>query len=537
MIFGVVLAGPLRAGKPLVPARPWSALETRKATIGRIEVEDVDVFDLANPKENVWLGRLADRLHATTREVVIRRVLLFQAGDPVHARLIYETERLLRALPFLKDAHIEPVVQPDGTVVAKVRVREAWTTQVSAGFASVGGQRSMNFGVEEKNFLGLGKSVGFAVSRDQQRSTWGFDYLDPQFLGSRWVLGLQDQFLSDGAARSLALGRPFYALATPWSATLALAQKRTDLYLYDRGAQIFQAPFAQDAIQLAGAAAFRRSGDRVWRGGLLFNRQDTQYGSISRTGPAADPLQAPTLASRRLRGPALTLATEQDAFDTFQDFLGMDSPEDYNLAWNGTLNLGLYTPALGSSMTAPFFLAQGTQGWSSSPDELTLLTVNLSGRAPASGLQNGQMNLTLTQYAKVTPNQILAGFAAVDLGDRLDPEGLYYLGGDQGMRGYPDELHPGDARWLVSGEYRMLTGQRWWGIVRLGYDVFFDTGAIRQLNGQGWSRNYSDAGFGFRLGNLKSSIGRVILISLAVPLAREPYQARFQVTVGNTMRF
>jgi hypothetical protein len=74
-------------------------------------------------------------------------------------------------------------------------------------------------------------------------------------------------------------------------------------------------------------------------------------------------------------------------------------------------------------------------------------------------------------------------------------------------------------------------------LVRLGYNAFVDVGAVRQFDGLGWSRPYSDIGAGLRLGNLKSSLGRVVLLSVAVPLNREPYQARYQFTIGNTVRF
>lgn len=73
--------------------------------------------------------------------------------------------------------------------------------------------------------------------------------------------------------------------------------------------------------------------------------------------------------------------------------------------------------------------------------------------------------------------------------------------------------------------------------MRLGYNAFVDVGAIRQFDGQGWSKPYSDIGLGLRLGNLKSSLGRVILISIAAPLNREPYQSRFQFTIGNSVQF
>jgi len=538
--FGGSLASVLLAtAVPLLaarPGRPWNALEARQAAIGRIDVEIGDVFDLTKPDENNWIGRTANHLHALTREGVIRRVLLFAEGDRVRERRIYETERLLRALPFVKNAHIDPVVEPDGTVVARVRVRDAWTTQVSANYSQVGGQRTTSFGVDEKNFMGLGKSVAFDLSKDHERSTWGLAYGDPQLLGSRWTLATHIQYLTDGYTRSLQLERPFFALDTPWSTGVALSQSHASLYLYDQGTQVFQAPFIQNEVRLSGAVALRESGNRVWRGGLLLKRQDTSYGAIIQTGPLG-PLPPPTLTDRRLRGPALTLSTQEDAFDTFEDLLGMDTPEDYNLAWTGNVELGIYRRSFGSTMNAPFFRIQVGRGWSSSSENLTLLAASWEGRKPATGLENTHLALSLVQYRKLTSNQILAGMVTVDQAQRPDPETWYYLGGDQGLRGFPNQLHPGDARWTASFDYRLLTERRWWGLVRLGYTAFLDLGSVRRMDGQGWSRTYSDVGVGLRLGNLKSSAGRVILLSVAMPLNREPYQSRWQFTIGNAMRF
>lgn len=529
----VALASPLQAARAV---KPWNGLEARKAVIGKIELEIGEVFDLSKPAEDTWIGRSANHLHITTRESVIRRVLLFAEGEPVKERRIYETERLLRALPFVKTARIDPVVQPDGTVVAVVKVRDAWTTQVNAGFSQVGGQTSMNFSIDEKNFLGAGKSVSYDLSKDHERTTWGLAYGDPQLFGSRWTLGAHTQYTTDGYVRSLVLSRPFFALETPWSTGLALSQSHASLFLYDQGAQVFEAPFIQNEVRLSGARLLHESGNRVWRGGLLLKRQDTSYGPITQTGlPGTLPM--PVLIDRRLRGPALTFATQEDAFDEFENLQGMDSPEDYNLAWTGDVELGSYSRGFGSTMTAPFFKIQVAKGWSSSGDDLTLLAASWDGRKPATGLEDSRVALSLVRYHKLTESQILAGLVTVDRAQRPDPEHWYYLGGDQGMRGFPNQLHPGDARWLASFDYRLLTEQRWWGLVRLGYSAFVDLGSIRRLDGQGWSRTYSDVGLGLRLGNLKSSVGRVILLSVAAPLNREPYQARWQFTVGNAMRF
>jgi Omp85 superfamily domain len=519
-----------------VTAKSWKTLETRKATIGKVEVEVGDVFDLTKPDENTWIGRTADHLHVTSREVIIRRVLLFKEGDPVRERRIYETERLLRALPFVKTARIEPRVDPDGTVVAVVRVRDAWTTQVNAGYSQVGGQKTSNFGLDEKNFLGTGKSVAFDLSKDPVRSTWGLTYGDPQLFGSRWTLQANTQYLTDGFVRSIQLQRPFFALNTPWSAGAALSETHNLLYFYDEGKAIYQAPFVQNTVSFTGGLLLHETEDRVWRGGLLLQRQDTAYGAITQNAPAGS-LLPPTLTNRRLRGPGLTVATQEDAFEEFVNLQGMDNPEDYNLAWNGDMALGTYTRAWGSTLAAPFFMIEGTKGWSNSGDNLTLFTASWSGRKPATGLENSLMSFSLVKYHKLAENQILAGLVAVDLARQPDPENWYYIGGDQGLRGFPNQLHPGDARWLTSLDYRYLTEQRWWGLVRLGYSVFMDLGSVRRMDGEGWSRTYADVGFGLRLGNLKSSIGRVILLTVAVPVNREPYQNRWQFSIGNTVRF
>lgn len=528
-----VLAMPLQAARP---AKAWSALEASKATISRIDLKIGEVFDLTKPAEDNWIGRTANHLHMTTREAVIRRVLLFAEGQPVRVRRIYETERLLRALPFVKNARIDPLVQPDGTVVAVVTVQDAWTTQVSAGFSSVGGQKSMNFGIDEKNFLGTGKSVAYDLSKNHERTTWGLAYGDPQVFGSRWTLAAHTQYHTDGFVRSLVIERPFFAVDTPWSTGVALSQSHSSLFLYDRGVEVFQAPFVQNEIRLSAAKLLRESGERVWRGGLLLKRQDTSYGLLTQSS-LPGPLLAPTLTDRRLRGPALTLATQEDAFEEFENLQGMDSPEDYNLAWTGSLELGTYSRAWGSTQAAPFFKLQASKGWSSSAENLTLFTASWEGRKPRTGLEDSLLSLAVMRYHKLSENQILAGMVAVDRAQRPDPEHWYYLGGDQGMRGFPNQLHPGDARWITSFDYRYLTEQRWWGILRLGYSAFVDLGSVHRLDGQGWSRMYSDVGIGLRLGNLKSTVGRVILLSVAAPLNREPHQERWQFTIGNSMRF
>jgi len=81
-------------GDPLPAA---DALEAEGAVIGEIRIVVGDIFDTHIPGERGWLYRTANKLHIETREDTIRDQLLFKSGEPYRARVVDETERLLRA--------------------------------------------------------------------------------------------------------------------------------------------------------------------------------------------------------------------------------------------------------------------------------------------------------------------------------------------------------------------------------------------------------------------------------------------------------
>ena len=521
----------LRAGTP-----SWEALEARGTRLSAVEIRVQNVFDLSDPVQDTWVGRLADRLHLTTRDAVIRRMLTFRAGDRVDARQIHEVERELRAHRFIKDARIDPELRPDGSVAAVVRVRDAWTLKASAGYGRVGGQPSWGFGLRDRNILGSGKDFGIHHDRNLDQSSTTFLYQDPQFLGSRWTLSTSYKALSDGQERSLDLNRPFFALDTPWSMDVAAASGRSLLRIYDRQALVYTSLDVWAKGDLGAAWLARLDEGSALRLGMRIQAEDHRYGPLSSPAPPGA-LPPPGLAARRLRGPALTWDWLQDGFRTFRDLQGMDTPEDYNLGWSGRGAAGVFTRAWGSTGTGPFFAFHLAKGWAPGKRSLVLLQTGASGRELAGRFENGLGSLGLTAYAWHLPRQVLAANLALDLAVRPDPENLLYLGGEEGMRGYPSFMHPGDRRWMASFEDRILTEWRWLGMLRAGFVVYADAGAIRRLDGTGWTRPYSDLGAGLRFGDLKSSLGRVVLLTVAVPLAREPGQDRYQVLVGNTVRF
>src|SRR5690349_5726843 len=79
---------------------------------------------VANLRRVPVLARLARTLHTTTQIELIERFLLFKAGDRCSSLRRAESERILRAQPYIADADIFIVPNDDGTVDAEVRTSD-----------------------------------------------------------------------------------------------------------------------------------------------------------------------------------------------------------------------------------------------------------------------------------------------------------------------------------------------------------------------------------------------------------------------------
>src|SRR5262249_52359483 len=120
-----------------------------------------------------------------TRASVIRRELLAKPGHRIDTAQVEESERNLRALPFIKDASVTSLLNPDGSVDLNVKTQDSWTTQPQFNVSSEGGQTTYSAGFEEINLLGYGKDVSYFYKSDVDGITHTVGYSDPQFLNTR----------------------------------------------------------------------------------------------------------------------------------------------------------------------------------------------------------------------------------------------------------------------------------------------------------------------------------------------------------------
>ena len=136
------------------------------------------------------LGNVVRETHVITRDDVIRRFLLLHPGERCVELRRTESERMLRAQPFLADAAIDVVTNARGGVDLEVRTIDEASMVVSTSIVDKGPHvRSARVGSNNLAGLGIATTVGWRYER-------GFNdrmelrLADYQFAGRPYVLSV-----------------------------------------------------------------------------------------------------------------------------------------------------------------------------------------------------------------------------------------------------------------------------------------------------------------------------------------------------------
>ena len=218
--------------------RTWQALEREGYRLGRLRTRVSDVY----PGRSLpWYQELANTIHIESRAEAVRSLLTVASGDPVEAARIYEAERQLRSHDFLVEARLVPLRCSGGRVDAEVRVRDAWTLEVGAGFGSAGGEATSSARIRERNLLGTGKTLFVGWVDGRERRTGAFGYADPAVLGSPWTFGITHRNLTDGHRNSVNLAYPFRRVDQTWGLRARSEDLRKEVPFEQAGEEAYAA--------------------------------------------------------------------------------------------------------------------------------------------------------------------------------------------------------------------------------------------------------------------------------------------------------
>ncbi len=133
-----------------------------------IDIDIRNIFDKNDPRENSGLYRLADKLHLRTKPSTIRAQLLFKSGDRYRAQKLAETERNLRMLIYIYDAHVVPVRYADGKVDVKVITKDVWTLSPGDLLRARGRHQLHELQPARHQFPGVGENRGHFAQQQRR---------------------------------------------------------------------------------------------------------------------------------------------------------------------------------------------------------------------------------------------------------------------------------------------------------------------------------------------------------------------------------
>ncbi|KAA2223639.1 BamA/TamA family outer membrane protein [Chryseobacterium sediminis] len=192
-----------------------------KKYIRKIRIETIDPFGYGSKdtKEKArWYDWVADHLHANTRNSTVNNYLLFEEGEEYNAQKLYESERLLRAMPFVNRVNISVSDSTSGkdSIDVVVKVLDSWSLKPRISYSG----SKIGLGVTEENVLGLGHTLDFLYRNDSKEKQ---DYL----LGSYTTYNLLGTYInaqllgerdfSKNERINFSLRRDFFSPLTKWA--------------------------------------------------------------------------------------------------------------------------------------------------------------------------------------------------------------------------------------------------------------------------------------------------------------------------------
>ena len=202
------LAGFAAAWLLLLASAPARGQEARTVVVDSVHLHVGNVFTDQESEES-WIYRTANSLRFQTREGVVRRELLFAAGDTVDVAVLEETERNLRALDLFRRVEVD-TVRDGERLVARVSTRDAWSTlPVISGNIASDGTLTGRVGITERNLLGTGNFLSLAYRKGVDRDGGEIETYVHRLAGTQVDVGGGLAGFSDGRSA-------FWSIADPW---------------------------------------------------------------------------------------------------------------------------------------------------------------------------------------------------------------------------------------------------------------------------------------------------------------------------------
>jgi hypothetical protein len=460
------------------------------------------------------LAAVARAVHATTRTELIRRFLLLDRGDPCAELRRAESERILRAQPFIAEAEVFAVANEEGGVDLEVRTSDEAAIVFAAGLrASTPHMTSLLLGNANLGGEGVYSTLSWRDG-DGFRDGIGLRLIDHQFIGRPWIFGVQGERASLGGSWRVEGAHPFLTdlQRVAWRVRMGRGNGYVQLLQPD-GTQPSVA-IQRGFFDVGGIVRMGNPGRLNLFGFSFTGLQETPGNRLTmpESGVVRDlgPVPTPFVAHRIVRANAL-VGVRDITFARLEGLDALTAAQDVPIGFQlGTL-LGRSLPIPGEREDEDVFLAGDLYVGATAGISTTRLQLQGEGRRPiGTHMWDGVIATgRLTHYLRFTPrhrNQMVVEFSGAYR--QRTPFQLLLGVPEGGVRGYENSYYAGGQRLVARTEERYALGNVL-GIADAGFALFGDVG--RQWRG--------DVPFGVTT-SVKASVGVSLLAAIPPKSAR-----------------
>lgn len=484
-------------------------------TISFIQVVRIDVFDETDP-----IPEFFNVFHIMTRERVIRRELLFGAGEPYRTARVDESARNLKLLPALSLILLVPVRDPEDPkkVGMVVITKDIWSLRLNYDFQIADGRLNyLLVNPSEWNVAGTHASVGGLFILNLDSYSTGLVLSHSRILGTRLsgsasanVVFNRETGEAEGSFGSFGYGRPLYSTEQRWAFWTGVAWSDTiERRFVGSRPEIFDAdatpaddaiPIVYDRERYVGVAQVWRSFGRQHKLDLSAGAEADRRRYRERVPAGTDPAAVEELrreeipvSDLRLSPFAQLQAYENRFFKTIDlEILGLQ--EDFRLGYEVLLRLYGASERVGSSRDLVGVLSGLSYTQRIGDGLLRGAVKTTTDYAP-----DGRHDAAVEAAARVASPRLGFGRLILDgsLGHRYENylNRRYALGGDTRLRGYLAQEFLGRTFVAANAELRtagvdILSAQ-------CGLAAFYDVGDAAN----GWEEVAlkQSAGLGLRI--------------------------------------
>ena len=469
------------------------AQKKQKYVIGSVDIVRSNVFP-GEQDQLKGIQRTANKFHSLTKENVITRELLFQAGDTLELELIDETERRLRKFDFLGVADIDIDTINNHTVTVEVYTEDQWSLIPSYIIESGGGLIGLGASIEESNLFGYGKSVYFeGYNESDVGTTWSFAFFDPRLFGSKYrsAIGLSSGPLNETFYLSVYM--PYFYSDSKWTYGVDFLVDDEIQRLFYEGKEFSRLLLERTSIKGDLGYAF---GERYKKKRLKLKYRYTvrdfrDLGEETNSPVPEDEIIAATSIGFSVENQKFSKETHIDHFKRVED-ITLGRKTGITIGKPGfPIPVGVdrweistyHNHAFQFSSHQYLFAGAGFKSWI---EKNTILSASALYYWQASHLFTLALN---TEFAYAWD---------------LEEHRQFTLGGESGLRGYKAREFGGDKFFLTNLEGRFFPSIEFL-TIELGTIVFIDAGyAWRRPESLDFNDLRYSTGFGFRFGFLKA---------------------------------